>query len=124
MALALFAGEYLPFARFPFFTFPKTREPNAVPVILADGQLARVEDFTDYSGIDPDKIDVVHIGLASTVQHMFHEQESWIRDHRAPAGSAPGPIRIELGVRIVSVDQEKGLQMATRIDAQGTAQRR
>jgi hypothetical protein len=124
LLLALTAGSIVPFARFPVFRFPSTEGRMAVPVLLADGHLASVEDFIDYSGIDPQRIDVEHIGLGSIVQHRFEEQRSWIQEHQAPPGAPEGPVSIEVGIRVLTTDPEKGLVIGTRIDARGKARRR
>jgi hypothetical protein len=124
VTLALFTGEALPFVHFPFFQFSRSEGAVAVPVLLADGELASPEDFTDFSGIDPEKIDVTHIGLGSSVEHKFFEQRDWIRDHRAAPGAPPGPVAIEVGIRVLSIDEHGRLKTGTRVDVTGTARRR
>lgn len=124
VALALTAGGALPFVHFPFFQFSHSEGAVAVPVLLADGELALPEDFTDFAGIDPEKIDVTHIGLGSSVEHKFFEQRDWIRDHRAAPSAPPGPVAIEVGIRVLSLDDQGRLKTGTRIDVAGTARRR
>jgi hypothetical protein len=124
MALALTFGGGLPFVRFPAFTFPAAQGATAVPLFLADGAPADIAAYTDFVGIDPDAVDVKHHGVACSVEHGLYEQQHWLREHAAAPGSAPGPVRVEIGLRILDLDETGALREVLRVDAAGTARLR
>jgi hypothetical protein len=119
-ALALGLRGGVPFVRFPAFQFPVAEEATAVPVFLADGERADIRDFTAFAGVGPDAVDVRHLGIACSVEHLLFEQRDWLADN---AGEG-GPVRAEIGLLVLSVGEDGRLATTTRIDATGTARRR
>ena len=80
--LALVVGAGLPFIRFPAFSFRLLEPPAAVPIFLANGELAVPSEFEEFAGIAGGDVDVEHAGFSSPVSHRFHENRRWIHDHR------------------------------------------
>ncbi|MFZ5482335.1 MAG: hypothetical protein ACOZNI_36575 [Myxococcota bacterium] len=113
-------GGGVPFVRFPAFQFPVAREATAVPLFLADGERADVRDYTAFAGVGPDDVDVRHEGYACSVEHKLHEQRAWLAEN---AGEG-GPVRVEIGLLILSLDEAGRLVATPRVDATGTARPR
>lgn len=121
LALAFGVRGGLPFVRFPAFAFPDTGGVMALPLFLADGEPAEVTDFTDFVGVGPEAVDVVHEGLPSVVLHRFYEAQTWIRGH---PGVGPGDVAVTVGLRVLRVRPDGSVAREDRVDGRGTARRR
>lgn len=110
----------VPLTRFPAFQFPVAQGTTAIPVFYADGQIADIEDYTDFTGISPDAVDVRHEGYACAVEHRLHEQRDWLAHHQ---GAALDGVRVEIGLLLLSVQGDRVVS-EPRIDATGTARPR
>ena len=127
LVISLALGGYVPFAHFPMFRFPTSEGPTAMPLFLADGEPAAIEDYVDFEGLDPERIDVEHRGYACAAEHMFHEQQAWLSAHGSGSGSGSGSGRVgvAVGLRILAVDPGTGrVTITQRIDMRGTARAR
>lgn len=123
VCLSLLLRGGVPFVHFPAFQFPAAGGTTAVPLLLADGADADIRDFTGFAGLDPSDVDTGHHGVPCSVEHRLYEARAWLAGHLAP-DDAPGPVRIQLGLRILSVDEDGALHQVDRIDGTGTATRR
>lgn len=121
LGLAFGVRGGLPFVRFPAFAFPDTGGVMALPLFLADGEPAEVADFTDFVGVGPDAVDLVHEGLPSVVAHRFHETASWIATH---PGTEAGDVDVTVGLRVLRVQADGSVSREDRVDGRGTARRR
>ena len=120
LTLVLFVRTGLPFVRFPAFAFPDTGSVMALPIFLADGQPAEVSDYTDFAGVGPSDVDVVHDGVPSVVAHRFYELQRWIAEHPG----AGGEVAVTVGLRVLRVAPDGTVHEEARIDGRGTARRR
>ncbi|GDX80616.1 hypothetical protein LBMAG42_24270 [Deltaproteobacteria bacterium] len=121
LALAFGVRGGVPFVRFPAFAFPDTGGVMAMPLFLANGEPAEVTDFTDFMGVGPEAVDVVHTGLPSVVSHRFYEAQSWIGEH---PGERAGDVEIAVGLRVLRVLPDGSVAREDRVDGRGTARRR
>lgn len=119
----LYFKETFPFSLYGMYAGTATRKEGAVPVFLADGEIDRVERYSDFAGIDPHKPEGIHpLGLPDcSLEWQVHEMRRWIREHMAPAGAARGPVRVQVAYRILSVDGSGRLSETLRVVAEGTA---
>jgi hypothetical protein len=123
VVLALVAGGSLPFVERHMFRFAVMEGPVALPLLRVDGVDADCAALQAISGLSPDQVDVEHRGYQSSVEHKFAELRDCLAARQAPAGAAPGPLRVELGLIILQhVNGE--LQVRERIDAVGAAEAR
>lgn len=103
------------------FRFALPTKPTVMPLFLADGRRAHAESFTDFVGLAPNVVDVQHIPYESGVEHKFHDAVLWLQQHQAPLSAHPGPVKIEIGLTILSFDESGKVQTQQRIDATGSA---
>lgn len=121
LGLAFGVRGGLPFVRFPAFAFPDTGGVMALPLFLANGEPAEATEFTEFAGVGPEAVDVVHEGLPSVVLHRFYETQSWIAAH---PGTGVGEVEVTVGLRILRVQADGSVSREDRVDGRGTARRR
>lgn len=116
--LLVAATGNLPLLRFPIFQFARPQGPTAAPWFAADGQPADIEDFERFVGVGPGDVDSERQGFQSSVQHKFDEQARWLGDH---AGTEAGPVRVQVGLRILDLGPDGRVRERVRVDGEGTA---
>ena len=121
VVLALVAGGRLPFVERQMFRFAVMEGPVALPLLRVDGVDVDCGDLRSYAGLSPERVDVAHAGYQSSVEHKFAELRDCLAARQAPAGAAPGPVSVELGLIILQRVHGE-LQVRARIDAVGTAE--
>jgi hypothetical protein len=117
LAGAFALGDRFPFSRYDMYAASARRDRGAVPLFLADGVPTEIHDWDRFAGLDGT---LVPDDLPTSLRHAIDEAERWIAQHRAPEGAPPGPVRIQVAVRLLSVD-DGVLRESTRIVAEGTA---
>jgi hypothetical protein len=120
LVLATVGRDRLPLIQLRMFAFRAATGPVVVPLTLADGEVAAIEDYVDFAHLPPESVDVEHRGYECSVEHRFHEA----RAHLAAHQGGGGPVRIEVGVVILSLGPDGSVQRRRRIDAEGRARRR
>ena len=119
--LALLAGGRLPFVERRMFRFAAMEGPVALPLLRVDGADVDCGALRAFRGLAPERVDVAHAGYQSSVEHKFAELRDCLAARQAPAGAAPGPVQVELGL-IILERVEGALRVRARIDAVGTAE--
>lgn len=124
VGVSLWWRDGVPFLKFPAFQFPSADGVTAVLLFRADGADATVTDFEGFSGIGPGDIDTAHHGVPCSVEHRLYEAQRWIADHPQTEERPDKIVVIEVGLRMVSVDEEGRLRQVDRVDAVGAARPR
>lgn len=93
-----------------------------MPLFQANGADADIADYTNFSGISPDDVDLLHQGVPCSVEHRLHEARAWITAHPATTSADSGLVPVAIGLRILSLDAYGRLSVQDRVDATGLAQ--
>jgi hypothetical protein len=117
--LSLLIGDRFPFSAYKMYASTAQRTEGAVIVCFADGALASVDDYERFAGIDPAAI--YPRGLACSLEWQVNEHRRWIERHVAPTGAPDGPVRIDIGYRLLAVDAAGRVSERIRVVARGTA---
>lgn len=112
-------GDVFPFSRYAMYASTAMRSEGAVPFFRADGCEARIDDFTDFVGIDPGG--VYPEGFPCSLEWRVREWQRWLEGHTSEVPDVDGPIRIEIGFRMLAVDEEGVLTEQIQITQEGTA---
>ena len=121
LMLAAGLGGHVPFVQWSMFRFYLPEGATVTPLFLADGQRASEVDYTDFVGLTADQVDLAHEGYECGVEHKLQELHDWIDQNQAPNDADPGPVEIQIGLTILSLNDEGQVVIETRIDATGTA---
>ena len=116
VVIALIVGEWFPFSRFSMYSTLGRRTEGAVPVLLADGVVARARDFDRYVGLEAQAL-----GPGTrpcSMNYRVDEDRRWIASH---SGTTPGPVRIEYGYVPVRISQGRVLRGPVDVVARGRA---
>jgi hypothetical protein len=119
IAGSLWLGEFFPFSLFNMYA--AIRDEGAVPVFLAEGRPAKIEEFSSFWGIDTDGM--LPEGFQCSLVWEVHEAQRWIEDHRASAPVRKG-VRVEWGYRMVRVEPSGELKENIKVVSKGKALRR
>ena len=122
LALCWRLGEVTFFSRYSMYSSVRGRKEGAVPTSLIDGTEGEIDDCDRFSGIAIK--DIYPKGIPCSLEWRVREIERWVEQHAAPAGSEPGPLKIELGFWIFRVDAGGTIQRNLRITARGRGHRR
>lgn len=96
-------GDRFPFSRYAMYASTAMRSEGGVPSFRADGRDARIDDYVDFVGIDPDAI--YPAGIPCSLEWRVREWQRWLRSHQSDVPGAAGPIAIEIGFRMLRVDE-------------------
>ncbi len=97
----LVLGEVFPLSRFDMYARAAGRREGAVPFVLADGREIAIEDLSEFSALDAQAL--LPPGMPCSMEYRVHEMQSWILTHPAHAGTTPGPLRVQVGYRVLSI---------------------
>jgi len=118
--ISLVVGDRFPFSKHSMYASTAVRnESGAVPLLLAAGKPAAVDRYERFQGLDPDNL--YPDGLPCSLEWQIHEAGRWIRDKTAPAGDAPGPVKVEWGFVIVKARKDGRLTERWFAIQEGTA---
>ena len=95
------------------------KNPKFNYVATPPGKPAAVDRYERFQGLDPDKL--YPDGLPCSLEWQIHEAGRWIRDKTAPAGDAPGPVKVEWGFVIVKARKDGRLTERWFALQEGTA---
>ncbi len=119
VVISLVVGDRFPFSRYSMYASTAGRSHGAVLYCKADGEFVDVHRLDGFAGIDPAAI--YPEGLACSLEWKVHEARRFIEQHQAAPGAEPGAVRVELGYRLLQVDERGVLTQRFRPVAHGTA---
>lgn len=99
--ISLRVGDWFPFSKYSMYAALSGRVTGAVLYVEADGQPANIVRLDQFSGIDPGHIDPK--GHPCSQQWVVWETQRWVAEHLDP--NAPGEVDVEIGFRLVTVEQ-------------------
>lgn len=118
--ISLLVGDRFPFSKHSMNASTAVRkEAGAVPLLLADGKPAAVDDYDRFQGLDPDAM--YPDGLPCSLEWQIHEAGRWIRDKTADSEDAPGPVKVEWGFVLVKARKDGRLTERWHPLQEGTA---
>lgn len=112
-------GDRFPFSRYAMYASTAMRLEGGVPLFRADGRDARIDDFVDFVGIDPAAI--YPAGIPCSLEWRVREWQRWLSAHRSDVAGVEGPIRIQIGFRMLRVDEAGKLHQSIRFTQAGSA---
>ena len=115
LALAAWVGERFPISRYSMYASNAPHERGAVPVVLANGEPADVEDFVDFSGLDLVRWSPPE---PCSLEYILADARRWIEAHPGSGGD------VEIGLAFVVVTLADGaLHEETVVLQRGRARR-
>ena len=111
------SGDMFPFSRYPMYSCSPKRKEGAVPVFLADEAVAKLDGFTDFSGIDTEGL--YPPNTYCSLEWMIHEAKRYFEGHKNTG--EPGDIEVAWGFRHLTVDNEGNLTETLKLCQHGRA---
>jgi hypothetical protein len=103
VATAVLVGDCWPIARFDMYADLRGYDESAVIVFRADGRPVEIEQYEDFTDDTlahaPDPR-----GVRYTMGWRLDETRRWVLTHKAPPGTAPGPVNVQVGYVTVRID--------------------
>jgi hypothetical protein len=118
--VSLIIGDRFPFSRYAMYARERGRKTGAVPVFLADGKPVWVDSLVRFR-FDADKIHTRTVPCS--LEWQVHEMRRWVASHQAPEDAGDGPVRLQFGFRMLSIDDGGRITEKVRIVAEGSAWR-
>ena len=116
----LLFGNRFPFSKFELYSDSAHRRQGAVPLFLADGNEAKIWEYTAFSGLVPSEF--LPSDISTSVTWMVEEARRWVTERPSTAGE--GPIEVAFGYRIVRIGEDGTVIEERRILQDGTAWKR
>lgn len=122
-ALAVVSRGAIPFFVYPMFAFEAPREPMAMPLFRADGEIDSPMAYEGFVGVGPEHVDLAHAPYPCTAEHLLHEFAQHLEQHQAPPGAPEGPVEVAVGLRLAHIRDDGTVEVVERIDKRGYAWR-
>jgi hypothetical protein len=120
IAVSWVTNDFFPFSRYPMYASAVTREAGAIPVFRADGEVIPIDEFTDFTGMDPALFYPPH--TPCSLEWQIHEATRYVSKHLSDG--EPGPVEVFWGFLYISVDEKGEIQERLDIVQSGHARRR
>ena len=117
--VSLRVREFFPFSFYEMYSESANRNSGAVPFFLADGKEVPLGRYHRFKGIDPETL--YPTGMPCSMEWKVTEAKRWIAAHPAAAGEPAGPVRVQWGFRILSIDADGLLAENVHVVSVGTA---
>jgi len=118
--LSLLVGDRFPFSKHSMYASTAARgKTGAVPLFLAHGKPAPIDQYHRFLGLDPDNL--YNKDLPCSLEWQTHEAGRWIRDKSDPPDAEPGPVPVAWGYVIIRVQDDDTLKETWLQKQTGTA---
>jgi len=119
-ALSLLVGDRFPFSKHSMYASTAARDnTGAVPLFLAHGKPAPIDQYERFLGLDPDTL--YNKDLPCSLEWQIHEAGRWMRDKAAASDDPPGPVPVAWGFVIIRVQDDGSLKETWLQKQTGTA---
>ncbi len=118
--IAWFTKNLYPFSAYSMYATSAKMRRSHVPSFWVDGERARLSDFVDFQGIDPDEM--MPARTECTLTWKVHEARRWIREH--PASGGVSPVEVAWGFVRVEVLDDGTVSQEPWVVCTGRARRR
>jgi hypothetical protein len=118
--VSLAVGDFYPFSRYSMYARLTTRTEGAVLYVKAGEAFVAPDDLDAVCGLDVDAIDPR--GVPTSQEWVSHEAMRWLRSRSV--GAIEGGVPIEIGYRMLKVDERGQLHERLAPRTRGTARLR
>lgn len=118
-AVSLVVGSRFPFSKYAMYDTSPNRTRGAVPVVLADGEVASLAAFDRIDGFT--SAEMYPPGIPCSLEWQVREAQRWVDEHPLPAGEGPGPVRLAWGFRQLTLRPDHEVEERLEILCTGTA---
>ncbi|MFZ5482336.1 MAG: hypothetical protein ACOZNI_36580 [Myxococcota bacterium] len=106
VAISLVVGDRFPFSRYSMYASLTTRDEGAVLYVRSGDRFLAPDDLDAVFGLDVPALDPARVPCSQ--QWAVYEAQRWLASRAAPA-PPEGAVPIELGWRMLRVDDAGGL---------------